>query len=218
MRWIVLILLVSLTTSSYGQYKLVGVEGSLNLARVRPKGFSDGHKIGTAFGIDFQYLFKNPFSVGVGLNYEQKGFKSYTKISNGNTTRKLTHTTNINYLSIPLKGGLRFGNKLFGFTKVGVVPSLLINAKSISPNFDGNGKTSGSTTSDISNTVSKFDFSGLGEIGAGYMFNERYWLTASVLYQKSFTRVIRKDDYYQSLDIKHDVKTLTIGLKYLQKN
>ena len=77
---------------------------------------------------------------------------------------------------------LNFGTKLYGFTNIGVIPSLLIDAKTIMPVFLPDGYVFGNKTIDVTNRVSKFDFAGLIEIGGGYKFKGRYWLFTSFSY------------------------------------
>jgi hypothetical protein len=153
---------------------------------------------------------------GADLIYNQRGFKDdiiFYDIEGNTTGEKYTLKYDYNYLSVPLKLGLTFGEKLCGFTNFGVIPSLLVKANTISPTFDSNAQRIGDETIDVTDRASKFDFAGLIEIGAAYRINERYVFAASFSYQRSLT-TLTNADYFANSTIKMHGMALNLGVKY----
>lgn len=200
-----------------GQNHLIGIKGGGNSTNITSNNFVTQHdnRTGLSAGLTYEYLFKKHFSVGADFIYNQRGFTNdiiFTDDFGNPTGEKYTTKFNYDYVSLPIKTGFNIGNKLFGFTNIGVIPSLLVNAKSIFPTFNADGKLSGNETFDVTNRVSKFDFAGIAEIGAGYKFKNRFWFFTSFAYQYSFT-TITNSEYFSNSKIRHNGITLSIGLK-----
>ena len=161
----------------------------------------------------YEYQLKKHFTIGVDLLYSQKGFTNdiiFTDENGNPIGEKGRSDFNYDYLSFPLKGGFIIGNRISGFVNLGIVPSFLIDAKTIVPTFDGN------ETFDVTDIVTKFDFGGLIEIGGNCKFNHRLFLFTSFTYQHSFT-TLTNSDYFADDKIKLYGMTLSIGLKYALK-
>lgn len=217
MKHKLLIILTITTLKVVGQNQFVGVKGGVNMTNITSSNFliKTESRIGLTAGLTYEYLFKKDFSIGADLIYNQRGFTNEVVFNDnlGNPTGDKSKTKfNYDYVSLPLKTGYNFGTKLFGFTNIGVIPSLLVNAKMITPTVDPNGKVTGSETFDVTNRVSKFDLAGLIEVGGGYKFNGRYWLFTSFSYQHSFTSITNAD-YFAGSKIRNNGMALTIGLK-----
>ena len=217
MKQIFLIILTITTLKVAGQNHLVGVKGGVNWTNITTSNFVNQHdfRTGISAGLTYEYLFKKHFSVGADLIYNQRGFTNdivFTDNLGNPTGEKYTTKFNYDYVSLPIKTGFNIGNKFYGFTNIGVIPSLLVDAKTVSPTFNTDGKVTGNETFDVTNRVSKFDLAGLIEIGGGYKFKGRYWLFTSFSYQHSFT-TITNSDYFANSKIRHNGMALTIGLK-----
>jgi hypothetical protein len=200
-----------------GQNHFIGVKGGLNSTNITSSNFLSqiDSRTGLTAGMTYEYLFKKHFCIGADLIYNQRGFTNdivFTDNLGNPTGEKHTTKFNYDYVSLPIKTGFNIGNKLYGFTNIGVIPSLLVDAKTTTPTFDTNGKLTGNETFDMTNRVSKFDLAGLIEIGGGYKFKERYWLFTSFSYQHSFT-TITNSDYFTNSKIRHNGMALIIGLK-----
>lgn len=214
-------ILISILTISIlkvaGQNHLIGVKGGFNSTNITSSNFLSQSlsRTGLTAGLTYEFLIKKHFSIGADFIYNQCGFTNYLVFTDnfGNLTgEKYTTKFNYDYISLPLKTGFNIGSKLYGFTNIGLVPSLLVDAKTTIPNFDTGGNLTGNETFDVTNRVSKFDFAGSVEIGGGYKFNGRYWLYSSFSYQHSFT-TITNSDYFANSKIRHNGMNLTIGLK-----
>lgn len=218
MKHILLIILTITVLKVAGQNHFIGVKGSVNSTNITSSDFLSQTKsrIGLTAGMTYEYFFKKYFSVGADLIYNQRGFTNdliFTDNLGNLIGEKHSTKFNYDYLSLPIKTGLNIGNKFYGFTNIGVVPSLLVDAKTKTPTFDTNGKVTGNETLDVT-SVSKFDLAGLIEIGCGYKFKKRYWLFTSFSYQHSFT-TITNSDYFANSKIKHNGMSLTVGLKFV---
>lgn len=217
MKNIYIFILTISTLNVAGQNHLIGVKSGANSTNITSSNFlsQTDSRTGLAAGLTYEYLFKKHFSVGADLIYNQRGFTNdivFTDNLGNPTGEKHTTKFNYDYLSVPIKTGFNIGTKLYGFTNIGIIPSLLVDAKTTTPTFDTDGKLTGNETFDVTNRVSKFDFAGIVEIGGGYKFKERYWLFTSFSYQHSFT-TISNSDYFANSKIRHNGMGLTIGLK-----
>jgi hypothetical protein len=200
-----------------GQSTLLGVKGGVSSTNITSSNFLSQNNSRTALtvGLTYEFLIKKHFSIGADLIYNQRGFTNDIVLHDimGNPTgEKNTASFNYDYISLPIKTGFYIGNKLYGFANIGVIPSLLADAKTIVPGYYIDGKLTEIEVYDITNRVSKFDFAGLVEIGGGYRLNGRYWIYTSFSYQNSFT-TITNSDYFSFSKIHHNGMNLTIGLK-----
>jgi hypothetical protein len=217
MKNILLIILTISTLKVAGQNHLIGVKGCANWTNITSSNFlsQTDSRIGLTAGLTYEFLIKKHFSIGADLIYNQRGFTNdivFTDNLGNPTGEKHITKYNYDYLSVPIKTGFNIGTKLYGFTNIGLIPSLLVDAKTTIPTFDTDAKFTGNETFDVTNRVSKFDFAGLVEIGGGYKFKERYWLFTSFSYQHSFT-TITNSEYFANSKIRHNGMALTIGLK-----
>lgn len=221
MKNVFLFILTITTLKIVGQNHFVGIKGGANKTNISSSNFTNQHnsRTGLSAGLSYEFLFKKRFSVGADLMYSQRGFTDYIVFTDdfGNPTgEKYAIKLNYNYISLPIKTGFNIGNKVYGFANIGVIPSFLVNAKTIVPTFDIEKKLTGNEVFDVTNQVAKFDFAGLAEIGGGYKFKNRYWLFSSFSYQHSFT-TITNSNYFPNSKIRHYGMTLNLGLKYALK-
>jgi hypothetical protein len=200
----------------FGQNHVIGLKGGINLTNVNSSIFKDNNDNRTGFncGLTYEYRLKNNIYIGIDLLYFQKGFTDdmiFTDDTGNPTGEKATFIYNYDYLSVPIKGGFLIGDKISGFVNLGVVPSILINAKTVEPAIEG---ITNENTIDLTDQVTKFDFGGLIEIGGSYQFKERFEIFSSFAYLQSFT-TITNSDYFSGHKIKHYGMTMSIGLKYI---
>ncbi len=217
MKNIFLFILTISTLKVAGQNHFIGVKGGANSTNITSSNFlsQTDSRTGLAAGLTYEFLINKHFSIGSDLIYNQRGFTNdivFTDNLGNPTGEKYTTKFNYDYISLPIKTGFNFGTKLYGFTNIGVIPSLLVDAKTTTPTFDTDGKLTGNETFDVTSRVTKFDFAGLAEIGGGYKFKDRYWLFTSFAYQYSFT-TITNSNYFANSKIRYNGMALTIGLK-----
>ena len=208
------VLLILCTISGFGQNHLIGMKGGHSWTNVISDhyfGDSD-YRNGFTGGFTYEYKFNKKFHIGADLLYAQRGFSNdivFTDDTGNPIGDKSTIDYNYDYLSLPIKGGFSIGNNFTGFLNLGVVPSLLIKAETITPTFENiDGEIS-----DITDRVTAFDFGAMVEIGSSYKLKEQLLLFTSFAYQQSFTSLA--NEYYFANDkVKHHGMTLSIGLKY----
>jgi hypothetical protein len=201
-----------------GQNNWIGLKVGLNSTNTSSDFISSTNyaKTGLSAGLTYEHACKGHLFFGADLIYNQRGFKDdiiFYDIEGNTTGERYTLKFDYNYLSVPLKLGLTFGEKLCGFTNFGVIPSLLVKANTISPTFDSNAQRIGEETIDVTDRASKFDFAGLIEIGGAYRINERYVFAASFSYQRSLT-TLTNADYFANSTIKMHGMALNLGVKY----
>lgn len=219
MKKALLILLTVMALNAAGQNHLVGVKGGVNFTNITFKHHSDtDFRIGATVGATYEYRFKNRLSVGADLMYDQRGYEMIMgfimidESGNEHYLNSFTYRSYSDYVSLPLKFGFNFGNKFHGFINIGLIPSLLINAKVIRPLFDDDFNVLEEEHEyDASEGTRKFDIAGFAEIGAGYKFCGRYWIFASLAFQHSFISYNAFGKWY------HNGMSANIGVKYALK-
>jgi hypothetical protein len=218
MRIIITVLTIVISIPTFGQNHFFGLKGGINWTNVNSSNFISGNDNRTGFngGLTYQYFLNERFNLGTELLYFQRGFVNDIVFTNefGNPTgERATNTLDYDYLSIPLKGGIRIGDKFSGFANLGIVPSFLLDAKTTTPAIEGFQEE---TTYNVTDRVTKFDLGGLVEIGANYKITPDFLLSTSFGYQHSFTS-ITNDDYFSNTEARHYGMVLSIGLKYALK-
>jgi hypothetical protein len=215
MKRLIMIILTLAAVNAYGQNHFVGIKGCINRTNVtRINLFDNYYKTGFSGGLTYEYLFLKHFSVGAEIIYEQRGFLDdivFTNETGIPTGERYRSKMSYNYISLPIKAGYSLGTKVFGFAKIGAVPSLLVNAQAVLPKVTS-GKVIGEIVADMTNYVPKFDFAGLVEIGGGYKFNDRNSIFSSFTYQHSLTSL------YDNSNVRLNGMTLTLGFKRALSN
>jgi len=222
MKNLLFIILTLATFNVVGQNHLVGFKGGVSLTNISASNFQGEYddRTGIMGGLSYEYLLNDHFSMGTDVIYNQRGFRSdfiFMDELGNQTGEKAIFKFNYDYLSLPLKAGYRTDDKLYTFANIGLVPSILTNAKTVMPLFDENMNADGNETIDITDKVAKFDLAALAEIGVGYSFRDRCWLYSSCGYLHSFT-TITNDHYFADSKISHNGLAFSIGIKYALKN
>lgn len=213
MKKLIIIILTLTAVNVYGQNILIGVKAGINQTNMYGESLSykPVNKIGFSGGITTDYSLFKFLSIGVDVNYEQRGFNDTLfahSIDEGQPQEKFPFTESYNYISIPVKVSFIYGDNLYGFGSIGLVTSYLISAKkdgaAIPEYLQGYiGKFYG----DITKARSTIDFAGLAEVGLGYKFNNTYWLYTAFSIQKSFTTILENGDIY------HEGIGISLGVK-----
>jgi len=207
MKKAIFIIFATISISVYGQTHFFGVRAGFALTDIS----SDNSKIDTdskfgfSGGLTYDYLMGDRFSIGADAIFNQQGFTNNFAVEDGfgnPTGRIIVSKFEYDYLSFPIRLGTYFGKKTFGVGQIGVVPSFLLETKT----------TPGSDHPVMPFPVTKIDFAGFVELGAGYKLN-RFWLALSTTYQRSFT-TFRNVDYFGDTQIRHKGLTFSFTLKY----
>ncbi len=217
MKHLFLFILITSTLKVAGQNHFIGVKGGASRTNITSSNFVNQHDYRPGFtaGLTYEYLLKRHFTVGADLIHTQRGFTNdivFTDKAGNPTGEKHTSKFNYDYTALPVKAGLNVGSTLYGFANMGVIPSLLGNARTTTPTIITDGKVTGNETFDVTSRVSEFDLAGLVEIGGGYKIRNRYWVFAAAEYQRSFT-TITNSTYFADSKIRHNGMALTMGLK-----
>jgi hypothetical protein len=128
-------------------------------------------------GINYEYKSNTNWLYNIGLEYQQKGYKIVQEpdaIVDPVNYVDGTFTYKNNYIVMPLKIGYSFGSKITGNTYVGLVSSLLVDAK-ISNNINN-------SVFDNYN-VKKIEIDALVSFGLGYNLNDTYQLRTAFRFQ-----------------------------------
>ncbi len=217
MKNIIITILTTVSISVSGQ-SLIGIKGGLNFTNVSSSNFIENNDSRTGFsgGLSYEYFLKENHSISFDLVINQRGFTHeliFTDSQGNPTGQKSVSEFNYDYLSLPIKTGIYLGQKISAFGNIGVVPSILVNAKTKMAPFESDGLYFPGGTNDVTEQVSKFDFAGLIEIGANYKPTDKFWVFSSITYQYSFT-TITNSDYFADSKVRHNGLTLSFGVKY----
>jgi hypothetical protein len=108
------------------------------------------------------------------IDYTQKGYRE--KIAYTDANANIVHEGYVNYrfdyLGVSLKAGVRYGNRLFGYTTLGITPSYLLLSEYRTEKVVLNGNTIPAHREKLYN-VSSFDLSLGLETTVGYVFAHR---------------------------------------------
>ena len=214
-----LILLFIITSSNiYGQDYYIGVFTGYKNSNIRSDIFENSNsRKSIEMGLSLERNHNKTLHSEIGLHYSQKGFVTDEQLTDltGQPLGELAKTHfNYNYLSIPIKVGYNYGNRISGFINIGVSPSLLLNSKlKIEAIEDIMEEVSVSTTE----SVSKFDIGGMVELGGKYQLSKSWYIFTSVELESSFIS-ITNEDYFKEESIKHYGINLRLGLKYALLN
>jgi len=213
------ILGILMVSSALAQQHFVGITMGGGLSNVHGGKIFDNRAERPVLqgGVSYTYQFAGKFHFESNLIYTERGFHNDVIFTNevgvptGETGRA---DFNYNYLALPLKGGVSFGNKLIGLIRVGAVPAILLHAETVGPAFHGNPGISTNLTSN----VRTFDVAGLFEIGMDAPISNSFSASATAAFMHSFTSFTTKD-YFLNDNMIHYGLILSIGVKYaLGKN
>jgi hypothetical protein len=157
-----------------------------------------------SFGVNYELLFFDNISLETQILYIQQGYKLPT----GNVFINDFY----NFLNFPVKVGYEFGNRCKFFTKVGISPSVLLNAKMTIPILDNQSQKIDENTF-INKDAKKFDFGGVVTLGAKYDF-KKFVIMTMVDYRQSFTSFVNPIYFDNITSMKHYAINFSMGVKY----
>jgi len=226
MRTLLLIFFIATSINAFGQELMVGMRGGLNLTAEKerfPKDFRSGFIGGLEIGIKS----KNHVSVELNFLYNQRGFKE-TYINNRDGERRYNKYY-YDYISFPIKFGYRFGDRAFVSPKIGFMPSILLKAEAILPDYKPesyvpNGSFTvtddtewifmGYEVTDIKSYVKpSYDFALLFEFDLGYKISKSIELFSLISYSSSFTW-FSNSGFIFNTEMKHYGYSFCIGARY----
>lgn len=214
MKKLITILLIVCSTPTIGQKHYIGLSGGVSRTQVSfdESAFDTGFRTGIVGGLKYERTVNNDFFIGLDFLYSQRGFTRDFILTarTGQVIGVSAAPHDFNYLSLPIKAGVTVGERLSGFVSLGVVPSILIEAKYTIPGVDGFYQEE---TYSLIEEVPRFDLGGMFEVGGNYKLNERLLLFTSLWYLQSFTN-ISSDNYFTDRTSRHYGISLSVGLKY----
>jgi len=199
--------------AAIGQNQFIGLQGGLSLTNLNESSsYGLDFKRGIRTGLTYEYRINSTFQIGADLLYAQQGWNSDIQFTDqfGNLNgEKVTIQNKFNYISVPLKGGITIGNKISGYFNLGIVPSLIIKAESITPAYGNTDKT----TAEFTSYVNKVDISGLSEVGVNYTIQESLKVFSILSFQHSIN-TFSNESYFPNFDLRHVGGTFSLGIKY----
>lgn len=215
MKKVLIIILLAFSIATNGQNQSIGIQDGLSITNVTA---NTDHKLGLISGIKYEILLSDKYALSTDLLYSQQGFKDDIFYSDalgtiiGSDKAKYKY----DYILLPFKFGISFGNKFRVTPKVGICPALLINAKIEIPAFEQNGTSIPKETYDIKDNTNKFDLSGLVEAEFLYRLNNEIDIFTSALYRQSFTE-FSNNIFFSGEHMRHYGFSFSFGLKFKVK-
>ena len=220
MKTLLMIILTVLTRVTFGQSNFIGVNGGISMTNMTSDNkvlYWPKYVPNFIGGISLGHNFKNRVFVCADILYNRFGFKDAYKITFRDDVKEIiTYNSfyhNYDYLSVPITTGFSFGNKYFCDIRLGLVPSILVDAKTTFQNFDTNRNLISSSTENTTSKINRFDIGGIAGISFGYKLNYNYAVISYFTYRQSFTS-IPNSNYYIDRQIQNYGWTLTLGLRY----
>ncbi len=217
MRQILILLFILISSVTWGQKHLIGIQGGLNFTNFTSKeGFANtSTKTGFVGGITYDLKLNEKYRIGVDILYSQRGVDDKFIITdeNGTYSGKQDNEMNYDYLSVPIKIGYELGNKIRFIPKIGIVPAIAIKAEITSPTVDGNGMVTGKETINHIDYVSKFDLGGIIEFGFETDVSENFVFCSNLNYKHSLT-TFSNSNYFDGQDMRHYGFSVAVGIKY----
>jgi hypothetical protein len=186
-----LLALLILGTTAMAQQHLVGITGGVNISNTLSN-MNFSFKAGPLAGLDYEYNSKGIFTINSGIWFNQTGNASYVTFTNevGQEIKEVRGEMRANSISIPLAVGIKTKKKTYFFGNVGIVPSLLLNARLVSKESLVNVNLPGGENVDISNQYRNFDIPFQLQLGAGVCLNEKMSIQTGLMFQYSILKVI----------------------------
>jgi len=212
MKKLLLFILLASSLVAVGQKHFIGVRGGVNLSNVNQEYsvINTSSEPGFSGGLTYDFHFKEHITMGADLLYFQNGFGLKTfYLSTQPAT--ITDSFNYNYLSLPLKSGITVGNTFSGFLNLGLIPSVILNAKTTTSS------SMGSETWDVTDSATKFDLAGLIEMGGSLLVHENIKAFISVEFRHSITS-FKNYEYFPNNALRHYNTIFSFGIKYLLNN
>lgn len=220
MKITLFLILTFATITVNGQNHFVGLHSGVSYTNAIVKNYPKNRinfRTGLVSGLTYDYLFRNNFSIGSGIVYNQRGYSRDVVFSPYYTGEPndliVSYKINRDFITIPLKIGFNYGKKYFAYANIGLTPSVLVEAYDVHPKLDFNGNDIPERTFWNKDLLYKVEIGGLIELGGGYKFTNRFWLYSSLMYQHSFTPILSYDRYPDK-EIIHYGFSLSLGLKY----
>jgi len=223
MKKLLLIICLLFTSLIVAQEHFIGIKGGTSWTDVNTRNVffgrpgSEEMRNGFNAGIAYEYHMDNRFNIGVDLLYSERGFSQFIDQTDGNGTPLpgVQNTEyNFDYLVVPIKGGVSFGNKLSGIANVGLTPAILISSFVISPEVPGLREEQ---RRKLTNLAARFDIGVIFEVGGDYEIVDGIHIFSTVGYQTSFTS-LTTDEFAANGEARHYGIQLFLGAKYQLNN
>lgn len=167
------------------QTHLFGLKGGVNTTNFWGGDYNGPDLLGNVFGfsggLTYEYHSEKSINYGIDLLHVKRG--GHGSFDSG-LQNEISEYWNFNYLSLPIKGGVLFGDLFSVSANFGIIPSLLINQFSYLATITPWGET---VYVNDQKDVNQFDCAVLFELGLNYKLFSNFYIHITVGYQKSFT-------------------------------
>lgn len=167
------------------QTHLFGLKGGVNTTNFWGGDYNGPDLLGNVFGfsggLTYEYHSEKSINYGIDLLHVKRG--GHGSFDSG-LQNEISEYWNFNYLSLPIKGGVLFGDLFSVSANFGIIPSLLINQFSYLATITPWGET---VYVIDQKDVNQFDCAVLFELGLNYKLFSNFYIHITVGYQKSFT-------------------------------
>lgn len=218
MKKTLLFLLVFVSFHVKAQTHLIGITSGISYSSIGSNAtFKDpAFRTGLQASVSYEYLFKNNFCIGADVQFSRNGFQQEYLFSDllMNPLGVAKTDVYLDYIAVPIKAGYYLGNRVFGFGYLSLVPSFLMNAQITTPIRSLAGDILEPEPIDATQKFSNFNLSGRAEIGGGYKITQRFWLSAHVAFQQSFTPTKDGSLFYETTFRQYGFN-FSIGARYV---
>jgi hypothetical protein len=217
-RLFVFSVLFAVLMNLQAQTNYAGIRGGVNLTGISGDFFKNDRDLrtGVSIGASFGRQFRNRMTISWDMLYDQRGFETpvYFWDADLNPTGSAIICFYYDYLSLPIKVGYSGRGSVSAFANFGLVPGLLILAKTIQPVInDAGGYYPNTETINVTKRVKPFDLALMIEAGGSWRLNRKYSIFSAAGFRHSLTS-ITNTDYFANNSILHYGMTVSAGFRF----
>jgi len=220
---IFILLFLSIHQFLNAQEQYINVNLGANIANIQsnPLNIFDQNRVKFLSEVNYEFIYKKNISISLGLNYIQRGSKDPVSFTDGNGmplngSNEYSYFFNYDYIGMPMKIGYRIKGKLNFTTRIGVIPSMLVEAKALHPKFkfeNGSIEIDGYDKTDYRSITNEYDIVPILELETSYTIKDRVKLNVLLLFQHGLMNV-NTSSFFDGKPNKHIGIGVQLGCKY----
>lgn len=185
MKRIIILVFITINSLSFGQHEF-GIRGGLNASQIT--GPTGEGKIDTYFNANYNYCFKDHWIISSGFEFERKGDHQVLQYTDNGNDYSSEINTELAYYAIPLTIGYRYGNRLFGSVRIGLIGRYLNYGFSNNSLYQNN-ELFFSSRINAKETYTNFDWGGIVELNGGYDITDLHSISLTARISHGFQNI-----------------------------
>ncbi|MFH2096026.1 MAG: hypothetical protein ABIJ16_10005 [Bacteroidota bacterium] len=214
-KFFILILFTATAIQMPGQNHYAGACGLIGLSNASGDNTLAYPRL--SYGLSYDYSIDRHLHIGVDFLYYRIGYRSvlYSIDAEGNVT-ELNNLAKFQfeYYTFPIKLGLHYGKKYYGYTNAGATISLIHDATSYTPKIDENGNEYSRRPNNLLSYVPGATPGIMLEQGFGIQFKERIRVFTTLSFYRDLGKLYLQYYYLTEENVRLYALNLKIGVNY----